>query len=261
MEFLRSFHRRHLAGKPVVASPNVGCFLRLAQLKTRVTQFKRTAKPSSTLGVPLLVRWPEQWYGWLVELNLTFKSGRLQKRTARWTLKSRLNQGLHCWWRHFVQAVMLKLHPEPLWTRLAMALGIGGHLLKQKAPKFIFSFETTPEKSAYNWPWNRQFWDVILKLPIKIKTHKVLILPLAQHFTLSEKLLWNVALREGWVSCFPESYADPVSLKQLTYPSPHTTFCPKWEITFRRWVLEGVGEHFPRISSSQPKFLTCKKSP
>ena len=29
MEFLHSFIRRHLAGKPVVASPNVGCFLRL----------------------------------------------------------------------------------------------------------------------------------------------------------------------------------------------------------------------------------------
>ena len=29
MEFLRSFLIRHLAGKPVVASPNVGCFLRL----------------------------------------------------------------------------------------------------------------------------------------------------------------------------------------------------------------------------------------
>ena len=29
MEFLRSFLRRHLAGKPVVASPNVGYFLRL----------------------------------------------------------------------------------------------------------------------------------------------------------------------------------------------------------------------------------------
>jgi len=29
MEFLRSFPRRHLAGKPVVAAPNVGCFLRL----------------------------------------------------------------------------------------------------------------------------------------------------------------------------------------------------------------------------------------
>ena len=168
MKFRHSFLRRHLAGKPVVASPNVGCFLRLAQLNTRVTQFKRTTKPSSTLGVPLLVRWPEQRYSWLVELNLTFKSGRLQKRTARWTLKSRLNQGLHCWWRHFVQAVMLRLHPEPLWTRLAMALGIGGHLLNQKAPKFIFSFETTPEKSAYNWPWNRHFWYVILNLPISI---------------------------------------------------------------------------------------------
>ena len=29
MEFLRSFLRRHFAGKPVVASPNVSCFLRL----------------------------------------------------------------------------------------------------------------------------------------------------------------------------------------------------------------------------------------
>ena len=29
MEFLRSFLRRHFAGKPVVVSPNVGCFLRL----------------------------------------------------------------------------------------------------------------------------------------------------------------------------------------------------------------------------------------
>ena len=29
MEFLRSFLTRHLAGKPVVASPNVGCLLRL----------------------------------------------------------------------------------------------------------------------------------------------------------------------------------------------------------------------------------------
>ena len=32
MEFLHSFLRRHLAGKPVVASPNVGCFLRLVFL-------------------------------------------------------------------------------------------------------------------------------------------------------------------------------------------------------------------------------------
>ena len=30
MEFLRSFLRHHLAGKPVVASPNVDCFLRLS---------------------------------------------------------------------------------------------------------------------------------------------------------------------------------------------------------------------------------------
>ena len=29
MEFLHLFLRRHLVGKPVVASPNVSCFLRL----------------------------------------------------------------------------------------------------------------------------------------------------------------------------------------------------------------------------------------
>ena len=29
MEFMRSFLRRHLAGKPMVASTNVGCFLRI----------------------------------------------------------------------------------------------------------------------------------------------------------------------------------------------------------------------------------------
>ena len=33
MEFLRSFLRRHFAGKPVVASRNVGCFLRLPLVK------------------------------------------------------------------------------------------------------------------------------------------------------------------------------------------------------------------------------------
>ena len=36
MEFLRSFlteNRRHLAGKRVVASPNLGCFLRLVKFQ------------------------------------------------------------------------------------------------------------------------------------------------------------------------------------------------------------------------------------
>ena len=32
MKFLRSFLRRHLAGKPLVASPNVGCFPSLPPL-------------------------------------------------------------------------------------------------------------------------------------------------------------------------------------------------------------------------------------
>ena len=35
MEFLRSFLRSHLAGKPVVASPNVGCFLRLLEARPK----------------------------------------------------------------------------------------------------------------------------------------------------------------------------------------------------------------------------------
>ena len=43
MEFLRSFLRRHLAGKPVVASPNVGCFLRLLKLAVsgNLSKFKQ----------------------------------------------------------------------------------------------------------------------------------------------------------------------------------------------------------------------------
>ena len=32
MEFLQSFHRCHFAGKPVAASQDVSCFLRLAVL-------------------------------------------------------------------------------------------------------------------------------------------------------------------------------------------------------------------------------------
>ena len=44
MEFLRSFLRRHLAGKPVEASLNVGCFLRLnKQITTRSFNLKVSA--------------------------------------------------------------------------------------------------------------------------------------------------------------------------------------------------------------------------
>ena len=42
MEFLRSFLRLHLAGKPVVASPNVGCFLRLRLCKISKLSFYGT---------------------------------------------------------------------------------------------------------------------------------------------------------------------------------------------------------------------------
>ena len=41
MEFLRSFLRRHLAGKPVVASPNVGYFVRLGKRLIQVENFSR----------------------------------------------------------------------------------------------------------------------------------------------------------------------------------------------------------------------------
>ena len=48
MDFLRSFLRRHLAGKPVVASPNVGCFLRLS---------RRRGSPISFSGCGICVIW------------------------------------------------------------------------------------------------------------------------------------------------------------------------------------------------------------
>ena len=37
MEFLRSFLRCHLAAKPVVTSPNVGCFSQVTKVRVRVT--------------------------------------------------------------------------------------------------------------------------------------------------------------------------------------------------------------------------------
>ena len=44
MEFLRSFLRRHFVGKPVVASQNVSCFLRL-QNSPSFTPFTKLAPP------------------------------------------------------------------------------------------------------------------------------------------------------------------------------------------------------------------------
>ena len=41
MEFLRLFLRRHLAGKPAVALPNVGCFLRQFLIGAEVVAYKR----------------------------------------------------------------------------------------------------------------------------------------------------------------------------------------------------------------------------
>ena len=39
MEFLRSFLRLHFAGKPLVASRNVGCFLRLLRKIVEIQKF------------------------------------------------------------------------------------------------------------------------------------------------------------------------------------------------------------------------------
>ena len=52
MEFLRSFLRRHLAGKPLVASSNVVCFLRLVLKKVdcnivQKVMYKVLAVPSA----------------------------------------------------------------------------------------------------------------------------------------------------------------------------------------------------------------------
>ena len=60
MEFLRSFLRRHFAGKPVVASWNVGCFLRLGGLgRVCATEMYRSIRhvefPKSQTGI--FVEW------------------------------------------------------------------------------------------------------------------------------------------------------------------------------------------------------------
>ena len=55
MEFLRSFLRRHLAGKPVIASPNVGCFLRLVTFMKRLFWTLKWRSEKS-LGCVALVR-------------------------------------------------------------------------------------------------------------------------------------------------------------------------------------------------------------
>ena len=41
MQFLPSFLRRHLAGKPVVESPNVDCFLRLSLIESQIKRLKK----------------------------------------------------------------------------------------------------------------------------------------------------------------------------------------------------------------------------
>ena len=58
MDFLRSFLRRHCVGKPMVASSNVGCFLRLPQPPCD------TKRPPQRRG-PRLRRWPPFFAYWV----------------------------------------------------------------------------------------------------------------------------------------------------------------------------------------------------
>ena len=51
LNFLRSFLGRHLAGKPVVASPNVGCFLRLSRITHLSKEKKNDGMQRSTQPV------------------------------------------------------------------------------------------------------------------------------------------------------------------------------------------------------------------
>ena len=48
MEFLRSFLRRHFAGKPVVASRNGACFLGLRVLKPAILFYQREPRGTCT---------------------------------------------------------------------------------------------------------------------------------------------------------------------------------------------------------------------
>ena len=61
MEFLRLFLRRHLAGKPVVSLPNIGCFLRLAIFyRIEITVWSRS-RPKTASADKRIIR-PPKWH-------------------------------------------------------------------------------------------------------------------------------------------------------------------------------------------------------
>ena len=60
MEFLRSLLRRNFAGKPMIASRNVGCFLRLT-LPTIHLVYPPPPLPKYLISLEPTVRILEQW--------------------------------------------------------------------------------------------------------------------------------------------------------------------------------------------------------
>ena len=75
MEFLCSFLRRHFAGKPVVASPNVGCFLRL--------HFSNELCSHFTEAKALLSQSPPRLYNHLISYSNNFSSSNLEAAVGR----------------------------------------------------------------------------------------------------------------------------------------------------------------------------------
>ena len=72
MELLRSLLRRHLTGKPVVTSPNVGCFLRLSHNLTLVSNICEAVLRSLLWAPNKLKKLPE--VGFQFPFNLIGKS-------------------------------------------------------------------------------------------------------------------------------------------------------------------------------------------
>ena len=75
MEFLSSFLRRHLAGKPVEASPNVGCFLRL--------HFSNELCSHFTEAKALVSQSPPRLYNQLISYSNNFSSSNLEAAVGR----------------------------------------------------------------------------------------------------------------------------------------------------------------------------------
>ena len=50
-----------------------------------------------------------------------------------------------------------------------------------------------------------------------------------------------------------------ISASLPNYPFPNPTFCPKWEVSVKRWLRGGVGEQFHRnLNWSNPRTLSSR---